>query len=56
MDVFAGISSAVDPQQLVFVLLAVLAAAVLRAFTGFGFGLAAVPVFAFSCRRPRPWY
>ena len=46
MDVFAGISRAVEPQQLVFVLLAVLAAAVLRAFTGFGFGLAAVPVFA----------
>jgi uncharacterized membrane protein YfcA len=46
MDMFAGISNPVEPQQLVFVLLAVLAAAVLRAFTGFGFGLAAVPVFA----------
>ena len=46
MDIFANISSSVEPQQLAFVLLAVLVAAVLRAFTGFGFGLAAVPVFA----------
>ena len=36
----------VTPLQMVLVWLAVLLAAVLRAFTGFGFGLAAVPVFS----------
>ena len=46
MDAVAPILAAVDPLLLLLVWLAVLAAAVLRAFTGFGFGLAAVPVFS----------
>ena len=46
MDVLASILSAVEPLLLILVWLAVLLAAVLRAFTGFGFGLAAVPVFS----------
>ena len=46
MDVLSNILSSVDPVQLVLVWFAVLGAAVLRSFTGFGFGLAAVPVFA----------
>jgi len=40
------ILAAVGPLQLALVLGVVVLAAVLRAFTGFGFGLAAVPVFA----------
>ena len=42
MDVLAGLA----PLQLLLTCGVVMLAAVLRAFTGFGFGLAAVPVFA----------
>ena len=36
----------ITPLQLLLVMLGVMGAAVLRAFTGFGFGLAAVPIFS----------
>ena len=42
MDILAGL----EPLQLLLTCGVVVLAAVLRAFTGFGFGLAAVPVFA----------
>jgi uncharacterized membrane protein YfcA len=45
MDAIATLLSAVTPLQLALLWLAVLVAAVLRSFTGFGFGLAAVPIF-----------
>jgi uncharacterized membrane protein YfcA len=38
--------TAVEPAEIVLIWLGVAAAAVLRAFTGFGFGLAAVPLFS----------
>jgi uncharacterized membrane protein YfcA len=46
MDILGDILGSVGLLTLILVWLSVLAAAVLRAFTGFGFGLAAVPVFA----------
>nr|VFK48942.1 MAG: hypothetical protein BECKTC1821E_GA0114239_11481 [Candidatus Kentron sp. TC] len=36
----------IDPLELPLIWIVVMAAAILRAFTGFGFGLAAVPAFA----------
>ncbi len=45
MDTFSILLDVITPQQLALLWLAVLVAAVLRSFTGFGFGLAAVPIF-----------
>ena len=51
----SGILAAVSPLELVLVLAVVVFAAVMRAFTGFGFALTAVPVFALFMHPPRPW-
>lgn len=46
MEILASILSHVTAVQIALAWAVVVAAAVLRAFTGFGFGLAAVPIFA----------
>ena len=46
MEVLAGLIPGVSAAQLLAIWVAILLAAVLRAFTGFGFALAAVPVFS----------
>lgn len=46
IEVLSDILARVEPAQLALVWSVVIGAAVLRAFTGFGFGLAAVPVFS----------
>ena len=46
MDSLTTVLTAVEPLELVLIWLGVAAAAILRAFTGFGFGLAAVPLFS----------
>lgn len=46
VDVLSNLFVTLEPALMLFVWLTILLAAVLRAFTGFGFGLAAVPVFA----------
>lgn len=46
METLTNILAAIDPLQLLLIWLGVVAAAVLRSFTGFGFGLAAVPLFS----------